>query len=155
MGFSRQESWSGLPCPPSGHLSWPRDWTCVSYVSFISRWILYHFINLYALICICVSLFMTSSVWQSLGPSTSLQWHNFVPRPPLLCNSIEGDDFSLASTVLRTSSFEYLLTFCADCVMFGKHFKVRSYFLKELTFLVISVTFCYLYFKTLSLWLKL
>ena len=24
MGFSRQEYWSGLPCPPPGHLSFPR-----------------------------------------------------------------------------------------------------------------------------------
>ena len=31
MGFSRQEYWSGLPCPPSKGPSWPRDWTCVSY----------------------------------------------------------------------------------------------------------------------------
>ena len=77
--------------------------------------------------------------------------------------------------MLRTSSFEDLLTFCAFVLIFsflgnsffclfvfvslfflgGKHFKVRSSFLKELTLLVISVTFCYLYFKTLSLWLKL
>ena len=31
MGFSRQEYWSGLPCPPPGESSQPRDWTCVSY----------------------------------------------------------------------------------------------------------------------------
>ena len=30
LGFSRQEYWSGLPCPPSRGSSWPRDWTCVS-----------------------------------------------------------------------------------------------------------------------------
>ena len=29
MGFSRQEYWSGLPCPPPGESSQPRDWTWV------------------------------------------------------------------------------------------------------------------------------
>ena len=31
MGFSRQEYWSGLPCPPPGS-SWPRDRTHVSFI---------------------------------------------------------------------------------------------------------------------------
>ena len=30
MGFSRQEYWSGLPCPPPGDLPDPRDRTCIS-----------------------------------------------------------------------------------------------------------------------------
>ena len=30
MGFPRQEYWSGLPFS-----SWPRDWTCVSCISYI------------------------------------------------------------------------------------------------------------------------
>ena len=33
MGFSRQEYWSGLPCPPSRGSSPPRDQTHVSYIS--------------------------------------------------------------------------------------------------------------------------
>ena len=41
MGFSRQEYWSGLPCPPPAS-SRPRDCTCVSYVSCIGRQGLYH-----------------------------------------------------------------------------------------------------------------
>ena len=41
MGFSRQEYWSGLPCPPPGASSWPRDWTHISYVSCIGRQVLY------------------------------------------------------------------------------------------------------------------
>ena len=32
MGFSRQEYWSGLPCPPPRGSSRPRDGTCISYV---------------------------------------------------------------------------------------------------------------------------
>ena len=39
MGLSRQEYWSGLPFPSLGESSWFRDWT---WVSCISRWILYH-----------------------------------------------------------------------------------------------------------------
>ena len=27
---------------PSRESSWPRDWTCISYVSGIGRWVLYH-----------------------------------------------------------------------------------------------------------------
>ena len=39
MGLSRQEYWSRLPWPPPG-TSWPRDWTHVSFVSCIGKWIL-------------------------------------------------------------------------------------------------------------------
>ena len=40
MGFSRQEYWSGLPCPsPSSR---PRDQTRVSYISYTGKWVLYH-----------------------------------------------------------------------------------------------------------------
>ena len=37
MGFSRQEYWSGGAISFSSSSSWPRDWTCVSYISCISR----------------------------------------------------------------------------------------------------------------------
>ena len=37
MGFSRQEYWSGLPCPPSfSGSSWSRDRTCISYSVFFT-----------------------------------------------------------------------------------------------------------------------
>ena len=42
MGFFRQEYWSGLPFSFSRDSSWPKDWTCISCVSCIGRWILYH-----------------------------------------------------------------------------------------------------------------
>ena len=38
MGFSRQEYWSGLPCPPPGDFSQPRDWIYVSCGSCIAGW---------------------------------------------------------------------------------------------------------------------
>ena len=42
MGFSRQEYWSGLPCPPPGDLSDPENWTCIFCISCIGRQVLYH-----------------------------------------------------------------------------------------------------------------
>ena len=39
MGFSRQEHWSGSPCPPPGESSWRSDWT---WASCIGRTVLYH-----------------------------------------------------------------------------------------------------------------
>ena len=33
MGFSRQEYWNGLPCPPPGGSSQPRDWIPVSCIA--------------------------------------------------------------------------------------------------------------------------
>ena len=44
LGFSRQEYWSRLPC--SRGSSRLRDQTCVSYVSCIGRWVLYHLCHL-------------------------------------------------------------------------------------------------------------
>ena len=42
MGFSRQEYWSGLPCPPPGIFPDPGIEPRVSYVSCIGRQVLYH-----------------------------------------------------------------------------------------------------------------
>ena len=44
MGFSRQEYWSGLPCPPPGDLPDPES--SVSYISCIGRQVLYHYRHL-------------------------------------------------------------------------------------------------------------
>ena len=41
IGFSRQEYWSGLPCPPPGDIP-DLGIDPVSYVSCIGQWILYH-----------------------------------------------------------------------------------------------------------------
>ena len=44
MGFSRQEYWSGLPCPPPGDLPDPGIKPIyVFYVSCIGMWVLYHY----------------------------------------------------------------------------------------------------------------
>ena len=61
MGFSRQEYWSELLCPPSRGSSQSRDRICICCVSSIGRWILYHWATWEAL-----SLPMFSSV-QSLS----------------------------------------------------------------------------------------
>ena len=41
MGFSRQEYWSGLPCPPPRDLPNP-EIKPASQISCIDRWVLYH-----------------------------------------------------------------------------------------------------------------
>ena len=38
MGVSRQEYWSGLPCPPPGGSPWPRGQTPVSYLLRLLNW---------------------------------------------------------------------------------------------------------------------
>ena len=43
MGFSRQEYWSGLPCPPPGDLSHPG--IHISFFSCIGRWAFYHLVQ--------------------------------------------------------------------------------------------------------------
>ena len=42
MGFSGQDYWIGLPLPTPEDLPWLRDWTHISCVSCIGRWVLYH-----------------------------------------------------------------------------------------------------------------
>ena len=42
MGFSRQEYYSGLLCPPPGDLPDPGIKPIISYVSCIGRQVLYH-----------------------------------------------------------------------------------------------------------------
>ena len=42
MGFSRQEYWSALPCPPPGHLPHPGIEPLSLASPCISRWVLYH-----------------------------------------------------------------------------------------------------------------
>ena len=42
MEFSRQEYWSGLQHSLPGDLPKPRDYTSISYVSCLGRWIHYH-----------------------------------------------------------------------------------------------------------------
>jgi len=46
MGFSRQEYWSGLPCPPPRDLPDPVIEPSSLYVSWVVRWVLYHWCHL-------------------------------------------------------------------------------------------------------------
>ena len=70
MGFSRQEYWSELPCPPSGGSSWLRYQTRVSSVSCLSRQFLYQFCHLGSLtfflhyiLSICTARLFDSSIY--------------------------------------------------------------------------------------------
>ena len=42
MGFSRQEYWSGSPCPPPGDLPYPGIEPTSLFVSCTGRWLSYH-----------------------------------------------------------------------------------------------------------------
>ena len=42
VAFSRQEYWSGLLCPPSGHLPDPGIEPVAIRSTYIGRWVLYH-----------------------------------------------------------------------------------------------------------------
>ena len=42
MRLSRQEYWSGLPCPPPGDLPYPEIKLEISCISCIDRQVLYH-----------------------------------------------------------------------------------------------------------------
>ena len=64
MGFSRQEYWSGFPCPPPGESSQPRDETCISGISCIGRWLLYQWLTGY-----CPLIFSGSSLCGWTGGS--------------------------------------------------------------------------------------
>ena len=50
MGFSRQEYWNGLPFPPPGGSSQPRNQTHLSCLSCIGRQTLYHLSHLGSLV---------------------------------------------------------------------------------------------------------
>ena len=81
MRFSKQEYWSGLPCPPPRESSQPRDQTHVSNISCIDRRVLYH--------CCCqVASVVSDSVqphrrqptrlpypWDSPGKNTGVGCH--------------------------------------------------------------------------------
>ena len=59
IGFSRQEYWSGLPCPPPGGLPNPGMETRISEVSRTGRQVLYH---------------CPAQSYGRLGPDNALLW---------------------------------------------------------------------------------
>ena len=71
--FFRQEYWSELPFPSSRGSSWPRDQTCISCVSCISRWILY-----YCTIWICSQMFTVLSLGGKIMSYSSLHIFYFI-----------------------------------------------------------------------------
>ena len=70
IGFSRQESWSGLPCPPPGDLPNPGMETRISEVSCIGRQVLYR---------------RPAQSYGRLGPDNTLLWGQ-----PLCCRVLSS-----------------------------------------------------------------
>ena len=105
MGFSRQEYWSGLPCPLPRRSSWPRDQTPVSWSSCTAgvffttetpgeapngiRWAL--FLN--------SNPALPLTVWE-VGKLLNLSKGNFTPLPPL---NVGNNDTCLLGLLRNTS----------------------------------------------------
>ena len=101
-GFSRQEYWSGLPCPPPGESSRPRDRICVSYVSCIGRQVLYHKCHL------------GSPSWSRVGPSSNmtgilmkrgnLEIDTHTGKTPCECEGRDWHDVSTSQGMPKTAT---------------------------------------------------
>ena len=77
MGFSRQEYWSGLPCPPPGDLPSP-GMEAVTHVSCVGRWVPYR--------------------WHHLGRGMLLDCHSVTPG---LCDAVVIGPLLVASCSLQ------------------------------------------------------
>ena len=92
---ARMLKWKNMPS--SRGSSWPRDWTCISYVSCIGRQVLYHSRHLLA-----VSKFLgCSSSWSPHYPWPAVSWWlpSHLPNPqslPQRCPIVDADGSSLA-----------------------------------------------------------
>ena len=88
MGFLRQEHWSGLPFPPLGESSRPRDRT---HISCSSQWILYHWATREASITYLHRSLPFQQNEQKNHESQFSLWAGYFPFasldlfPPLLC----------------------------------------------------------------------
>ena len=81
MGFSRQESWSGMPCPPPEDL--PESGIKPTSPT-LSRWVLYHWATRKALIYICLPLKQTFHVKDTF----TIKLSSLNSPSPLLCGWI-------------------------------------------------------------------
>ena len=169
MGFSRQEYWSELPCPPDpgielltqGLNSWPRDWTRIS-VSCVGRWVLYHWCHLLALYLTAVSIIPLKLLFQVIKDfhvpkhcgqfsvlsslSLSLSFSIIGHSPSWNTSGLVLQGTILFSSYLLASSYQslFVLSFSAWHLMLGNH-RLSP----QLSF--ISCTYCQGNF-VLSLW---
>ena len=93
MGFSRQEYWSGLPFSLPRDLLDPGIDTCVSWLPFIGRQILYHWVTWEALIlCICTNTYLHICifVYIYIYIYTSLQIHIYAYRISLVAQTLKN-----------------------------------------------------------------
>ena len=100
-GFSRQEYWSGLPCPPPGDLPNPRI-KPVSHVSCIGRQVLHHLRHLGSP---CLAIHRKSVPTPALKTSRPF----FINKSPILLSSLIPGTWSSfrirwSETSLRTDS---------------------------------------------------
>ena len=88
MGFSRQEYWSGLSCPPPGESSWPKDQTHVSCVSCIAGRFFTHWATWEA--CFTTNLWQKSSHFKTSGSffSEKEQLSRYLSWSPFLIQDV-------------------------------------------------------------------
>ena len=89
MGFSRHEYGSGLAFPPPRESSRPRHQTCITCISCIGRWILYHYTTWETHLHRYLSVFLwkggESQAVQGKGAlSLTKHWMGYSPSIPLL-----------------------------------------------------------------------
>ena len=122
MGFSREEHWSGFAISFSRGSSWPRDRTCLSFVSCIGRWI-YHWAT-QETHCIEVRVLAAQSCpilcnpravparllfpWNSPGKNTGVGFHVFpsigsLPVSQLFTSGGQRIGTSASASVLPTN----------------------------------------------------
>ena len=98
MGFSRQEYWNGLPFPPPGGSSQPRNQTHLSCLSCIGRQTLYHLSHLGSLVLwlekgrgskvpVTLCLFFSKQI---LGAKRLTRWFWSCRRYIILFSSLSG-----------------------------------------------------------------
>ena len=125
MGFSRQEYWSGLLCPPPGDL--PDPGIEPEFFFYFLHWQM-----VFVCVCVCVCVFLTTSaIWEAQSESVSpCLWakfsliHIFVNKVLLGCRYIHSfayvpwlflDNNSELSSATRTLWLARLNTFNIWC----------------------------------------
>ena len=103
MGLSWQEYWSRLPFPTPEASSRPRNGTCISCVSCIGRWVLYH----------CTS-------WISMGKILCQPLYFFSPTHPSIGNDLSETPLENLCNIIREFSGMLILP-CDVSVCVANH----------------------------------
>ena len=101
MGILQARILEWVVLPSSRGFSWPRDWTFISYVSCISRWVLYHSRHLILLYCweVLWEISLFHFIWLLVSEFLCLQ--NPTPPPFLAYLFLHDIDYTKGPGVPR------------------------------------------------------